>query len=681
MAVSPVERPRGASASRLGWYLRRLEVMSGRERLWRVGNVVRMAHRRYQFRRPLDLEDSAAILCPDLLMVTPRFPQNAERWSLPAPACPHQNRSYMEQLGQGKWLIFGDTVTLEPPDAGQWQRDPISEKAWARKFGPSVKLVSPDVPGEYRVTWELNRLAFCYLLVAPESPWRLDEGIARCEQLVSSWTEGNPVYWGVNWSSAMEAAIRILHLCWTLVAVYQHNRSEGERLLQAWWPLLCAHAGFTRDRISLYSSANNHLIMELAALLTISAFASTPDSGGEQYVKVWEDELARQLDRQFDGRGVNQEHSTDYQRFVMQALELLDASGIIHSLSLRDKLQRVVEHGHAFLSALGADGESFTFGDSDGGVLFAGWSWQNGEDAGLAADEEPVVDISGYLIGQAGEWRVFLDAADDGLPPMYGHAHSDLFSAQMCLGGQKLVGDPGTYVYATDVPLRHHLRSRRAHSVFGPTDWEPFQVHGSFLVEPARGLRRSLVAHQEDWCWLWAQHDYHPDLVLERAVLCHPHVGCLVFDLAVNKVASGKDDITSWTSRFQLAEGWQAKHRADGSWHLITGHVNQDVVVQFSAPMSLDQTLLLRSFSPAFTRLTRLPALTATARGPAPVMLVTSFTRSRDCPEITWEDQTCEIDMPELLVTATLQTHALSVQCRSKDVDQVVSFSGLCGEG
>lgn len=677
MAVSPIERDKSSWASRLEWYVRRLGVMSSKERVWRLGNLIRMTRRRYQFRHPLGPEASAAILCSDLLKVTPRFPQDAERWTLPTTSKPHQSNSHLERLGEGKWLIFGDAVTIEPPDAGQWQQDPLSGEAWPQKFGPSVKLVSRGVPGEYRFTWELNRLGFCYLLVAPESPWSLDEGLARCEQLVSSWLEGNPVYWGVNWSSAMEAAIRILHLCWSLVAIYQQDRSEGERLLQAWWPLLCAHAGFTMDRISLYSSANNHLIMELAALLTISAFASTLPPRWKQLVKAWEEELSRQLDRQFDDQGVNREHSSDYQRFVMQALELLDASGIIHSPPLQDKVQRVLRLGHAFLSRLGPDGGSFAFGDSDGGILFAGWSWRQA-DSGLIEDEGPVVDISGYLMGQAGDWEVFLDAADDGLPPMYGHAHSDLLSVQIRFDERTLVGDPGTYVYATDVPLRYHLRSRGAHSVFGPTDWEPFRLYGSFLLEPAQGIRRSLVACEEGWRWLWAQHDYHPHLVLERAVLCHPTVGCLVFDLAVNKIDGGEDDITtSWASRFRLAEGWQVKDREDVGWYLVNSYVNQDVVVQFSAPIPLDRESLLMPFSPAFTRLTRLPALNVTAHGSAPIMLVASFTQPGSCPEISWEDQTCRVETPEFLVDATLRLDSLSVRCQSKtDADHVVSFSG-----
>lgn len=660
------------------WVFHRLRCVNLDEIGWRTRQIIRIAHRRRQFRAPLEPLEAARLLCPDLLVAGPQLPEPSEVWPLPTPLDSADDDPALKLLANGQWEVFGHLVCINPPEAIQWQRDPITGQCWEQGFGPDICLTGPTAAGEPRAVWELNRLAFCYLLVAPEAPWSLVSGLERCQRLVASWSHANPVYWGINWYSGMEAAIRLIHLSWTLLAVRRQAPGLAEHLAFQWWPLLCAHAGFVLDRLSLYSSANNHLLFELASLLIITALARPASTRWRQRVHRWEKELARQLHRQFDSRGVNQEHSSGYQRFALQALELINISGVIRDPELRARLTDILQYGGHFLGELiGTNGKTFSFGDCDEGLLFAGWSALR--HAERTTSRRAVTNWSGYLFARAGEWEVFLDAAQDGLPPLYGHAHSDLLAIQVCFRGQLVIGDPGTYAYLSNPSLRLELRSRAAHSVFGPVGWEPMRFQGSFLVEPARGERKSVCDVADGWSWIWGAHCCHPNYWMERAVLSAPGFGCLVIDRALPTRREIEDELTCWESRLRLAPGWQATKATNGGWCLVNPEADLALSAHLSAPVRLQQRMELMPYSPTFQHVIETPALIATVKAGPNVTLLIHFAPLEIPVQFGWAEHGCQIETPGwFCYIATSPNGVLSASClRPQDPNgTLVHFSG-----
>src|SRR5689334_21898311 len=132
------------------------------------------------------------------------------------------------------------------------------------------------------------------------------------QQLVvelASWRHANPVGSGINWTSAMEAAIRIHSLVWCAGFL-----RETEAVLPTLADMIYEHTIFVSDHRSYFSSANNHLLVELSALI-VAALAL-----GGDLAALHAPTLARlhvELERQVFPDGVNAEMATHYHVFVL----------------------------------------------------------------------------------------------------------------------------------------------------------------------------------------------------------------------------------------------------------------------------------------------------------------------------------------------------------------------------
>jgi hypothetical protein len=549
-------------------------------------------------------------------------------WPLPVPPEGEDPSRMLQELASLGWTLYGSEVSLDPPGDIPWLSEPV--------------------PGEPRAAWELNRLAVCYFLVCPESPFAQEDGIERCRGVVDSWSRANPYCRGTNWSNAMEAAVRLLHLVWVLAAVAHRDREKARELAGQWWPFLCAHADFIRDRLSLDSAANNHLLLELVALLVFDRAANPTDIRWMKGLGAWEEELGRQLERQFDANGIDREHSSGYQRFVVQALELLYAADRGKRLALADRLEKRIRGGRRFLEELRIEGGgSFSFGDGDGGTLFEGWSLPGPEPGSRPAATE----ISGYLFARSGGWETFLDAAEDGLEPLYGHVHSDLLSFQAAYAGTTVVADPGTYGYLGDPATRDYLRSRQAHAVFSPAGWDPVRFRGPFLSTPTAGCREAVAEERSGWSWIWGRHDLHPDFHLERGILCGPGLGCLVIDRAVPKQAMGSGPKQGWEGRVRFAPGWKPRSTGEGGWMLEHRKGGPALSFRFGAPGPVRQRVKFVPFSSAFLALDEALSVTAVLEADCQPLLLTCLTPADRPAEFHWHGSECRIETPEAVVT------------------------------
>ena len=111
--------------------------------------------------------------------------------------------------------ILGHRITLfgRVHDLGRhidWHRDPESGVTWPREHFTRTPL-SP-VTGDVRVVWELNRLQH-FTTLGRAYGLTSDERYAEEFLLqLASWYEGNSPRFGINWTVAMEAAIRAVNI-------------------------------------------------------------------------------------------------------------------------------------------------------------------------------------------------------------------------------------------------------------------------------------------------------------------------------------------------------------------------------------------------------------------------------------------------------------------------------------
>ena len=400
-------------------------------------------------------------------------------------------------------LVFGDPV--------DWHLDPVSGRRAPLVHWSRLNPLDPDVVGDNKVVWELNRHQW---LIHLGQAYRLtgDERYAeRFAGYVGEWMEANPPGVGINWASSLEVALRLISWCWAL-HLFRASRALSPRLFVGMLDGIWAHASHVERYLSYYFSPNTHLTGE--ALGLFYAGVVFPDF---RAARRWRDLglriLVQQSERQVLPDGVYFEQSTCYQRYTVEIylhfLILAARNGVAVPAAVGQRVQRMVD----FLLAIHhPDGSIPQIGDADGGSLlppaarspddFRGlfstaaaffrrsdYAWAAGSrapetiwllgEAGLKAfaaltPAAPAPAPSrlfadgGYVAMRSGWDRhahhLIYDVGPLGCPVSGGHGHADLLSIQCSVFGEPYLVDPGTCFYTMDRDWRDFFRSTAAHS-------------------------------------------------------------------------------------------------------------------------------------------------------------------------------------------------------------------------
>src|SRR5438105_2366640 len=124
--------------------------------------------------------------------------------------------------GQFPFLSYGTQSLGVPPP---WNYDFMSGHSWPYVPASRVKIIRHD-GSDVKVPWELSRLQFLPVLgkayrLEGESKYR-----STAKALVSDWIDQNPVPYGVNWTVAMEAALRGISICLLLDLLQPFQNDE-----------------------------------------------------------------------------------------------------------------------------------------------------------------------------------------------------------------------------------------------------------------------------------------------------------------------------------------------------------------------------------------------------------------------------------------------------------------------
>ena len=155
-----------------------------------------------------------------------------------------------------------------PPD---WNRDPKTGTRAPMSFGKLLDYRDARLVGDVKYLWEPNRHAE---LVTLAQAWHLsrDPRYANaCGLFIDSWLLACPYPRGVNWTSSLELALRLVNwsFAWHLLGgetavVFADDAGQALRL--RWLASVRQHCHFIAGHLSRHSSANNHLLGELLGL-------------------------------------------------------------------------------------------------------------------------------------------------------------------------------------------------------------------------------------------------------------------------------------------------------------------------------------------------------------------------------------------------------------------------------
>lgn len=392
------------------------------------------------------------------------------------------------KLQQGHWQLFGwrEVAVGSPPC---WHRDPvcgvvIDPEQSAHRLNHRHLPDGADV----RSIWEINRWTEMTRLVM--HGWLNDDldAIRTAQLWLEDWCERNAPGMGVNWTSPLEAALRLINFTWldAMVALTpiprdgagQTIRETQKRLTQRVVP---AHAAWIWRCRSVGSSANNHLLGELAALVLavsrwpgVAAVACPADQAWQM--------LEGEVLRQFAPDGGSREQALHYHLFAFElTLQAARAVGC-KAGPVFDRLLHAMDFFHS--AAHGR--EAWDFGDNDDAQVLpltlkresavAEWrAWMEGKEGALQAwlgappalvEEEKGWRLhpeSGLAIFRQG-WMARLDASPLGFGRLAAHGHCDALHLSLWDGEQALLIDPGTGGYYGHAELRKELADWAAHN-------------------------------------------------------------------------------------------------------------------------------------------------------------------------------------------------------------------------
>jgi hypothetical protein len=435
----------------------------------------------------------------------------------------------------GRYDVFAlEDIELGTPP--QWNRDPKTGITAPLDFGKQLNYRDPRIVGDIKYLWEPNRHLH---LVTLAQAFALTGDAKYSEEIrkqLDSWFEQCPFRMGANWSSSLEAGLRLLNwsIAWQLLGgihAQLFDGPEGLAFRRRWLTSVFQHAEFVCGHFSLHSSANNHLIGEAAGVF-MASMAWPYWERASHWHAASREILEREALLQNGPDGVNREQATSYQQFTFDLLLLpylaARANGQDFPTAYRLRLESMLEF---IASIMDAGGNMPMFGDADdayaakldprpsfcrfksllatGAILFERGElkakarklddktrWLFGHDADARFDavrslpqQLPVrreFPTGGYYVlgcnfEREDEIRLIADAGPLGYREIAAHGHADALSFTLSIGGHEFLIDPGTFAYHTETHWRNYFRGTSAHNTIRIDKADQSRSGGNFM--------------------------------------------------------------------------------------------------------------------------------------------------------------------------------------------------------
>lgn len=517
-----------------GWFIRRLRAMQARELIWRSSRMVRdnlpsglRVSREAVLRKGAQLDDWADAL--DSFRKSRHRPVLLDRDR--AQVISAERPQFVSDLVRVAskvadltfWFPGYPEVSLSRPV--DWNHDPITGVRY-----PSVssnRINYRALPGDVAWLWRINRLQHL--------PWLAQAWLFTGDEFYSetafqhldSWIDQNRPGFGVAWCGSFEASLRAIAVSIALQGLRDAPQLTPKRFRTIVGVLAESARRCWVDR-SRFSSANNHLIGEMAALATVAILF--PELTGAQN---WERRAIRTLTteatKQVLADGVGAEQSVCYQMFTVELLHLVAALLAHRDGAAPDPLIGAITRSSSFLAAVvGDDDPAPRYGDDDEGFALrlgiqparvlhdhlgimaaSGWCPSAGSEpydsldarwfAALAQSApsrssrpssaaKPIgygpsffASDGGLVVLRSQNRRMTMDLGPLGYLSTAAHGHADALAVTLSMDGKDVIGDPGTGSYYGHPGWRTVMRGTRAHSTVCVDGQDQSVVGGPYL--------------------------------------------------------------------------------------------------------------------------------------------------------------------------------------------------------
>jgi hypothetical protein len=514
---------------KLGWYINRLRSMEPAEVLHRIGEAAKKRASRGHH------EGWARYPAPDRLVPIPGLRERI------LSADPDQRAAIAraaEAARAGRFSALGrdwpDRPAGAPFTADLWRLDPMTGGLWpgAETYAFDIDFRHDGTRGDIKYVWEFNRLQWLVPLAAELA----QDGSAAADSIeaaIASWHGANPPFRGVAWASGIEVALRAISLAVVLTLAGPRLSRGATRQIGE---ILAASAFWLPRFPSKFSSANNHLVAELAGEYVLA------HTLGHSTRKAQAGLVAETL-RQILPDGTPAEQTPTYGAFTAEMVLLcaLMARTSPHPFP-QAALDRLASFAD-FVAALGQptppygdddEGRVLTLGsetDYAGAVAaaIAGFLVRPGPSGAFdplrtlvfgspPAPARPGNGLVTFAEGGLTVWhgrpngrdaRLTLDHGPLGYLSIAAHGHADALSLTLSLDAMPVLVDPGTYLYGSGGAWRSWFRSTPAHNTLNLEGASQSVMSGAFNWS-YKAVARLEETGEQNGPWLRVTHDgYH----------------------------------------------------------------------------------------------------------------------------------------------------------------------------
>lgn len=385
----------------------------------------------------------------------------------------------------------------------RWNEDFKSGFVWKNQFYKDIKIVDLNNNADVKVPWELSR--FQHLFTLGKAYWITNDKkyYLECKKEIEDWIAENPVYMSVNWTCAMDVAIRAVN--W--IFFYFHFKElidNDKEFLKKFNNSLYNHGKFIFLNLEKgIKFSNNHYLSDLVGLFYLEIYFNKLKSNEvKRWLNFSKKELEKEMFIQNNEDGSNYESSTSYHRLVTELMFFPVILGEKNNINFSQEYKKRLEKMFEFLAKIiKPNGKIPMIGDVDNGRLlilsnYSSWEVNDVRELlslggeyfnntllknsgaikkedklwifnSLSDEEEKYYNKSvrfsngGYYILRNNDIYCFIRCGELSCRGQGGHSHNDQLSFELNVQGEDFIVDTGTGVYTADKNMRNLFRSTR----------------------------------------------------------------------------------------------------------------------------------------------------------------------------------------------------------------------------
>ena len=512
----------------LMWYAGRAVAMSPHEMLWRLGRAGSSITERFGHSEPSDskvlgnsMRDWDTLLQefregharPVLLDI-----DGARRIAADNPSEVSALVAEADRIVAGERAYFGYRRVNVGANV-DWNYDAVADFRWPDVAGSRINHRFAEADPKW--IWELNRLQHLPMLA---QAWLFTGESLYAETAIDhldTWLDQNPFGSGIAWRGAFEAGVRAISVSIALQGLRTSPRLTTQRYRRV-VRMLDASARYCWRARSRFSSANNHLMGELAGVATVHLLFPELASPATVFNDCLKD-LCAEAERQILPDGAGAEQAVCYQMHTAEFLSVVIGLLRLRGDEVPPQLTEAVDRSSRYLSALvGDEDPDPRYGDDDDGfvlrlgaepkrtvrqhlgitaavagatprtserTLTAAWfrlapTSHPGDDpidAGEATETSIYAPDGGLVLLRSGRRRLTMDVGPLGYLSIAAHGHADALAVTLSNEGRELIVDPGTASYYGHPQWRSVHRGTRAHPTVCVDGLDQSVIGGQFF--------------------------------------------------------------------------------------------------------------------------------------------------------------------------------------------------------